>query len=189
LKAAVQSGRFREDLYYRLAVLEMLLPPLRERGRDIEILADCFLKRYASELNKTLTGFAPEASLVLRFYRWPGNVRELENVVARAVVFAQGSLVQPGDIHLPCRQSQPEPRKCSFKASKTDAIQIFEMNYLTQILQEYKGNISHAAKAAGKDRRAFWQLLRKHGIPPSPARTIVLGPLPQSGTVRPAAQQ
>ncbi len=161
LQTALLGGRFRKDLYYRLSAVELLLPPLRERGRDIELLARHCLQRYSAEMNKLIVGLTTPAVLKLMSYDWPGNVRELENVIARAVLFACHELIRPEDLSLP----QPETSQgASFKALKAHAIRTFEANYLTAMMQAHDGNLLKAAHAAGLHRSAFWRLLRKQGV-------------------------
>jgi DNA-binding NtrC family response regulator len=161
LQAAIRAGRFRRDLYYRLSAVELLLPPLRERGRDIELLARHCLQRYSAEMSKSIAGLTKPAVLKLMSYDWPGNVRELENVIAHAVLFARHELIRPEDLTLP----QPEtPQGTSFKALKAHTIRTFEVNYLTAMMQAHDGNLSNAAHAAGMHRSAFWRLLRKQDV-------------------------
>jgi len=162
LEAAVAEGKLRQDLYYRLNVLPITLPALRNRQEDIPFLAGHFLNKYGAEFDKHLTGFAPEAMQNLVLYDWPGNVRELEHVVERAVLFAESTIIQEPDIILP----QPKPLACStsFKEAKAITVNQFEKNYLKSTLLAYKGNITKSAAAAQKNRRAFWQLIRKHQI-------------------------
>jgi DNA-binding NtrC family response regulator len=120
LQGAVRAGRFRSDLYYRLSVVEMILPPLRERGRDVELLAIHFLKLYSTELKRTTFGFTTAAKLKLAAYNWPGNVRELENAVARAVLFSSRDLIHPEDIALP--HTRPESEDLTFKVRKAQSV-------------------------------------------------------------------
>ena len=162
LQEVVRTGNFREDLYYRLGVVELTLPPLRQRAEDVGLLAQHFLQKFAGQYGKAIGAFTPEATRMLSAYDWPGNVRELENVVARSVVLCQRSIIQAEDIVLP--KSKRLVNGCTFKALKAEAIRTFEKNYLTQLLREHHGNISRAARAAGQDRSTFCQLLRKHGL-------------------------
>jgi DNA-binding NtrC family response regulator len=162
VETSIRSGRFREDLYYRLCVLELRLPPLRQRGRDVELLAEHFLKQYSLKLNKTIVGITAAAKAKLLSHDWPGNARELENVIARASLFATGGLLNPKDIVLP---HHPHDFGAStFRSLKAKAIKAFEVSYLSMMLRAHDGNISRAAEASGKHRRAFWQLMNKHGL-------------------------
>jgi DNA-binding NtrC family response regulator len=161
-EAAVRAGRLRPDLYYRLNVVTLTLPPLRDRRDDIPQLAGHFLARYAGEMQKRLKGFSANAMARLVRYSWPGNVRELEHVVERAVIFAKGPAVEMDDVVLP--EAPATDQLESFRALKARAIEQFERDYIMGLLASSQGNISSAARAAKKNRRAFFQLMRKHGI-------------------------
>lgn len=166
LESSVRQGRMRQDLYYRLNVVPFHLPPLRERREDIPRLAHHFLARFTTGRLSAPQGFSPQALQVLLDYEWPGNVRELEHVIERAVVLSQDSdHIRGTAIHLP---HTPRPAAStvpeSFQKAKARAVALFEAAYIRDLLLAYKGNISRAAKAADKDRRAFWELIRKHGI-------------------------
>jgi two-component system, NtrC family, response regulator GlrR len=162
LADAVTRGRLRQDLFYRLNIIPVLLPPLRERRDDIPLLARHFLDKYASAFNKGVTDFSSEAMQTLLLGEWPGNVRELENVVERAVVFCEESIVQNCDVVL--TGSNAGIADESFQTLKARVILQFEKTYIHSLLLAHKGNISRAAKAAQKNRRSFWQLIRKHRI-------------------------
>ena len=162
LEEAVREGKLRKDLYYRLNIIPLMLPSLRERREDIPLLARHFLERYATEFNKQVTGFASDVFQILMLYDWPGNVRELEHVIERAVLFSEQTFIRGTDIILP-RQKATE-RKESFKEAKANVINQFERTYIQGLLLAYQGNITKAAQAAQKNRRAFWQLIRKHQI-------------------------
>ena len=125
LKAAVEEGKLRHDLYYRLNVIPITLPALRDRREDIPLIARHFLNKYATEFDKQITGFASEALQILMLYEWPGNVRELEHVVERAVLFSEQTVIRETDIILP-HQKEPATCKCSFKDAKADVINRFE---------------------------------------------------------------
>jgi len=155
----------RADLYYRLNILSLKLPPLRERREDIPLLARHFAMKYAGESGlpaKELSGPALEKLLV---YRWPGNVRELENIMVRALVLSEAAQITGDDVCLPGEAVPAE--EISFKALKSQAIKEFESAYIRRLLVLHDGNISRAARAAKKNRRAFWQLMRKHAIRPA----------------------
>ncbi|MGD8447391.1 MAG: sigma-54 dependent transcriptional regulator [Desulfobacterales bacterium] len=162
LEAAVEKGRLRQDLYYRLNVIPLKLPPLRDRQEDIPLIARHFLKKYAIEFDKQLTGFTPEALKTLMFYDWPGNVRELEHVVERAVLFCDQKVIRENDISLPDNKSMK--CKVSFKQAKAEVVSRFEKDYISKLLHTHQGNITKAAQSAQKNRRAFWELIRKHQI-------------------------
>jgi two-component system response regulator GlrR len=168
-KEILESGRLRKDLYYRLNVLSMQLPPLREREGDIVLLARHFLAQYASKFKVAARDFSTAALQKLIYYHWPGNVRELENIVQRAVVLADHKTIGPDDIPIGDRESKLEEQ--SFQQLKARAIDQFEQSYVRKLLVIHEGNITKAAHAAGKDRRAFWELMRKHNITARPAAT------------------
>jgi two-component system response regulator GlrR len=161
----VSKGKFREDLYYRLHVLPIFLPPLRERPADITPLAEHFLQRFAHDLNKDVKGFTPEALQRLMLYEWPGNVRELANVIERATVLSTTTLLTP-DMLLLGKTELQSPSQTELSTLR-EAREKFERKYLIQVLTTMKGNVSRAAELAGKDRAEFYRLLRKHALLPS----------------------
>jgi len=163
LLEAVQQGRFRQDLFFRLNVIVMTLPPLRERKEDIPVLARHFVAKCVSALGTPTPELTATALDKLKLYDWPGNIRELENVIERSVVLCPRSVLEPEDIQLPLRV---EEGGC-FQTAKAKVISEFERAYLQSFLPEHDGNITAAAMAAGKDRRAFWHLMRKHHISPN----------------------
>lgn len=159
LEEAVKQGGFREDLFYRIHVIPIPLPTLRERKEDIPPLVEHFLKKYNQQMKKEIEGLTPAAMQRLMLHDWPGNVRELENTIEYAVAMAQQNWIKE-DLILQTRTLQaPEPLK-PLKESK-DA---FEKTYLTNLLQISEGNVSRAAKLAGKYRADFYDLLKKHGL-------------------------
>jgi two-component system, NtrC family, response regulator GlrR len=166
LEGAVEAGRLRQDLYYRLSVIPLHLPALRERREDIPLLARHFLAKYAREMGQPARGLSPGALQTLLDHPWPGNVRELEHVVQRAVVLSQDQgEVGAGHVVLPrSRRSAARPAAEGFQQAKARAVAEFEAAYIRDLLLLHQGNISRAAKSAEKNRRAFWELIRKHGI-------------------------
>ena len=164
LHRSVQLKLFREDLHYRLNVLSLMIPALRDRGTDVLALASHFLSKYAREHDRLTPRLSEEARRKLLNYSWPGNVRELEGVIQRAIVLQDSELLTPEDLELPSindgASSQPE----LFRLKKSLAIGQFERNFLAKLLATHSGNISQAAKAAGKDRRSFQRLLTKYGL-------------------------
>jgi DNA-binding NtrC family response regulator len=162
LEEAVREGKLRQDLYYRLNVIPLVLPPLRERQEDIPLLARHFLAKYATEFNKPTVDFSSEALQRLTFYIWPGNVRELEHVIQRAVLLSERRVIQSTDIALPGLEASLHEE--SFQEAKARIIEQFEKTYIQNLLFIHHGNITRAAKVAQKNRRAFWQLVRKHHI-------------------------
>ena len=161
-KDAVITGKLRRDLYYRLNVVALTLPPLRQRREDIIPLACHFLKKYAAEFRKPAERFSPNALLNLTSYDWPGNVRELEHVIEQAVVLSSHELLE--DHNIARLGSQKSTVQESFHQAKTRVINEFERDYIRTLLLAHNGNITRAANSAKKDRRAFVQLIRKHKI-------------------------
>lgn len=164
LSEMLSTHRFREDLFYRLNILPVHVPPLRERMVDIPLLANHFLSRYAAEYQRGEFRFSPAAMRKMLAYSWPGNVRELEAILHRAVVFSSSRMIDVLDIELPAAAAAQSPGHASWRGAKDEALLGFERDYLTRLLVEFRGNVSHAARAANSDRRTFQRLLRKHGI-------------------------
>jgi len=149
-------------IYYRLDIIPLLLPPLRDRRDDIPLLANHFLTRYAAKFNKRMRRFSPDAMQKLLLYEWPGNVREMENVIERSVALCEQDTVRSADILLSRQESATG--QDSFQKAKAKVVAQFERTYIQSLLLVYEGNVTRAAKAAQKDRRALWQLIRKHEI-------------------------
>jgi two-component system response regulator AtoC len=170
LKAEVQAGRFREDLYYRLAVFPVVMPPLRDRREDLPLLAAHFLAKHARVLGRPLTGFEPEALEALSAWGWPGNVRELENAVERAVALSQGSVIERRDLPAeltgaPGRAAPAEPlAKLSYREAVDLARDRTTRDYLVALLRELDGNVTRAAERAGMARESLHRLLKRHGV-------------------------
>lgn len=162
LEAAVAGGQLRADFYYRLSTVQLVLPPLRERRDDIPLFTHALLSKYAAQYDKKIDSVSPEAVRALLLHHWPGNVRELEHVIERAVVMSESSIIKQTDISL-TRSEDPERRE-GFKEAKEKIVEQFEKSYIQAMLVAFQGNITKAARAANKNRRAFWQLIRKHGI-------------------------
>src|SRR5262245_38073542 len=139
-------------------MIPLVLPPLRERREDIPLLAANFLAQFAHRYHRHINGFSPDALLKLCLYDWPGNVRELESVIGRAVTFAERPVIHSLDISLP----NPVPK--SFQEMKDEMVKQFERTYIQSLLIAFDGNITKAAEAAQKNRRAFFELIRKLGI-------------------------
>lgn len=161
LQQQMRAGNFREDLYYRLNVVPLRLPPLRERQEDIILLARHFVAKYAVRFNCPACDFSKEAQQCLLMHQWPGNIRELENGIEAAVALCDGPLIQPRDFPFAAEETRAP---LSFREAKAYCISQFERDYLVRLLSACSGNISEAARAAGKNRRAFWELIRKHKI-------------------------
>ncbi|HLC42198.1 MAG TPA: sigma-54 dependent transcriptional regulator [Methylomirabilota bacterium] len=173
LKESVTAGRFREDLYYRVNVISIALPPLRERSGDVVLLAHHFFKKYVQSREGALTGFSEEALQLLERYPWPGNVRELQNVVERACALAEGPQIEARDLPEPVRGSGaakpvavPESpgKNLPLKDAKTEWLEVFEREYLTDLLRRHGGNVSQAAKVAQIDRKTIHRLINKYKL-------------------------
>ncbi len=175
LTRLVKAGKFREDLFYRLNVINIPLPPLRERIDDVPLLAHHFLRRYAERLAKKVRTIAPEAIELLCGYRWPGNVRELENAIERAVVLCRTDAVTAADLppavtgrtaplvrEAPASAEESTWLTQSYAAAKEQALRRFEKGYVEALMKACDNNISAAARKAGMDRSNFKRVLRKY---------------------------
>lgn len=169
LQAKLQMGAFREDLFYRLKIVTLRLPRLRDRREDILPLANHFLKLSSQEYNQPMKEFSAGAIQKLRAHTWSGNVRELENVVQQAVVMVSGTIIRARDLQLTSEfpESSEIPTGESFKVAKARVIEEFERTYLEETLVSCEGNISKAARRARKDRRSFFALLKKYDLTPN----------------------
>jgi DNA-binding NtrC family response regulator len=158
----VRSGKFREDLFYRLNVLALKLPALRERSGDILLLAYDFLEKQAATTETPPKNLSLAALSRLLSHSWPGNVRELQNVLLRAIVLSDRDSIEASDLDLPEEGYPAEDQ--SFRAMKSRVVWRFEHDFLATVLRAHEGNITRAAFAVKKNRRAFWELLRKHNL-------------------------
>ena len=158
LEDEVRSGKFREDLFYRIYVIPICLPPLRERKEDIPLLADHFIKKISTKVKKEIKGISTPALQKLLSYSWPGNVRELENTIEYAMAMTTQDVIGD-DLILQTRNIQ-ESKVKSLKEAKNE----FELNYISNLLSLTRGNVSKAAKLAGKYRSDFYDLLKKHDL-------------------------
>jgi DNA-binding NtrC family response regulator len=167
LEPLVKSGKFREDLFDRLNVLTLLMPPLRERKEDIPLLANHFLQKFTDENHKNISHISPEALEMLIGYPWPGNVRELENTIERAVIFSIHPIILPED--LPPKFLEPGPRKEGetpegkppLYPEKLLPLKTIERSYVLRVLEETKGNKKKAAEILGIDRTTLYRILEK----------------------------
>ncbi len=165
LAAEVRAGRFREDLLYRLNVVHVALPPLRQRREDIPALATHFLRRYAEESGKTITGIAPETMRLLEAYAWPGNVRELENVVERAVAMSGHSVLLPHD--LPSHIAPESPASSAEDTASLPSLDELTRRHLVRVLAATGGNKKRTAEILGVDRRTLYRMLERYAMPPA----------------------
>lgn len=184
LDEAMKTGAFREDLFYRLNVINIQLPPLRDRPEDIPLLASTFLRRSSKRFGREVESISADCLNALMHHRWVGNVRELENVIERSVVLAKEKTLQIEDLppnvaeaagmtvhsgsHPVASASNDEPAFLSmtFREAKDAAVGSFERRYVEHILTQNNGNVSGAARAAGLDRSNFRRILQKHSITP-----------------------
>lgn len=164
LNDGVQRKLFREDLHYRLNVLSLSIPALRDRGSDVLHLASHFLTAYSKEYERSTPQLSEGALEKLMSYSWPGNVRELESVIQRAIVLQQANVLTSDDLELPRANERKPGEPELFRLEKSLAIEQFERDFVARLLAEQNGNISQAAKAAGKDRRSFQRLVNKYGF-------------------------
>jgi DNA-binding NtrC family response regulator len=166
LDQLVASGNFRQDLYYRINVFPMHLPPLRDRPEDIAILVHHFLLKYRARLGKPIDTIAPEALAKFSSYDYPGNVRELENKVHQAMVVASGPTVEASDVAIRVTRAATARIDIErpFRELKQEVIDSFERSYLTELLRVHQGNLAAAARAAGMDRKNLWALVERHGL-------------------------
>ncbi len=170
LKADINDKHFREDLYYRLNVIHIDLPSLKERKQDIPLLAHHFLKKYAETNGKEVRKLSPEATQALLSREYPGNVRELENIIERGVIFCTSGTLQVKDLHLDTEGELPYPElkediaRLSFKDAKDKMISLFHNQYIVSLLRESGGNISKAADMAGIQRQYLHRLMKEAGI-------------------------
>jgi len=164
LKKSIADGSFREDLYYRLAVVVIAVPPLRDRGEDSLLLARFFLERMSKEMGRKPRRFGQAAEEAIRSYAWPGNVRELENKVKRAIIMARGRVITPVDLDL------PSPSKGSPVTSLREARDEVERRTIITALQRNRGNISRAASEIGVSRPTLHALLGKYNLQPTEFR-------------------
>lgn len=166
LQEEVDAGRFRQDLFYRLGVIHIELPPLRNRGDDVLKLADTFLLQLQSD-SRRITGFADEVIECFLRYEWPGNIRELRNVIERAVALSRTETVVLSDLPKAIRASTPAtPRLVSAlsEISREEALDHADHNYLSALLKKHEGNISQAAREAGLSRQGMHKLMSRHGL-------------------------
>ncbi len=160
LQEMVAQGLFREDLYYRLNIFLITLPPLRERMEDLPALIQHFITKFNAELSKEIQGISSEALQKMVVYSWPGNIRELENKIKQGMIMARGVQLLPEDISIDPLSGSPGVKPMG------EAKREFEKNYLIGLLQKTDGNIARAARLAGKERKDFYEALKRHKIQP-----------------------
>lgn len=159
LELSIKKGEFREDLYYKLNVFSVSIPPLRERRPDIPLFCTYFLKKLASSMNKPITGFSAEAMGRLISYDWPGNIRELRNAVERAIVVAKGSGITADDLPIP-----PTPRT----VAEDQSLEAIERTHIEHVLEQTKWNATRSAKILGIHRATLYHKIKKYGLRKKP---------------------
>ena len=165
LKQHVADRRFREDLYYRLNILSLSIPPLRDRVDDLPALVAHFVRQHGDQARRGPMTISPDALHKLQLYGWPGNVRELEGIIQRAVILSASRVLEPDHLDLPSAPgTHGTNAPASLREAKAAAVQEFERRFLTKLLAACMGNVTRAARRAGKERRAFQRLLDKHGL-------------------------
>lgn len=160
LKTAIHKNLFREDLYYRLGVMHIHLPPLRERGEDASLMAMIFLKRAADFYQKPIRNYTPEAIKAIHSYSWPGNVRELSNKIRRAVVMAEGEEITPRDLDLTCEILQPTDSLASLRA----AHRRIEVELIVKAISMNRGNLTRVARDLEVSRTTLYRKLRAYNL-------------------------
>ncbi|MFA5515336.1 MAG: PEP-CTERM-box response regulator transcription factor [Desulfuromonadales bacterium] len=163
IRKAIAQGGFRDDLYYRISVVTLNMPPLRKRGDDMRLLAHIFLQRFAREMGKKVRGFSPDCLRTMEEHPWPGNVRELENKVKRGVIMCEQPVIEDYDLGF---AGKPEPRSEGRMEALTlrEAKRRLESEMVIAAIQKYTGNIARAAEALGISRPTIYDLMKKHGF-------------------------
>jgi two-component system response regulator HydG len=164
LSKEIQEGRFREDLYYRLDVVNIDVPPLRERGDDILLLTDFFLKKYTEKNRIFIKGFNPQAMDLLLRYDWPGNVRELENVVERSVIMVRSDMISPDELPDSLKKHEDPSQEKGVDMAPGRSLKEVEKEMIIRTLESTSGNRTHAAKILGISRRTLQLKLKEYGI-------------------------
>jgi transcriptional regulator with PAS, ATPase and Fis domain len=164
LAARIREGAFREDLFYRLNVVAITIPPLRERKEDISPLMDHFLRRYSTQNGKAIEGFLPEARDLLLKYDYPGNVRELENIIERAVVIARGTLLSTKDLPFPAGDLYPGQDQKKRQTSLKDSVEDLECDMIREAMDKTGNHQTQAAEILGISERTLRYKLKKYGL-------------------------
>jgi DNA-binding NtrC family response regulator len=167
LNKAIEEGTFIEDLFWRLNVITIEMPPLRKRMEDIDLLAIHFMREFAERNNKDIKSISKDASDILKRYHWPGNIRELQNVIERASSLTDSNCITPIDLqeHLSAGpDSDYYDKDLPFKSAKSKWLELFEKKYFSDLLKDSRGNISRAAQKAGIDRKTIYRIMKRHGL-------------------------
>lgn len=168
----VEEGEFRNDLFYRLSVINIFIPPLRDRKEDVSLLAKHFVERFAKLFSKEIEYIKPEALMYLTYFSWPGNIRQLENLLQEAVVLSSSNCIEMEHLNFRKYNKNINYTLHSFEKTKKEINDNFEIKYLESVLKLFNGNVSKASHFAKKDRRDFYRLIKKHKIEPNIYRLI-----------------
>ena len=168
----VEKGEFREDLFYRLLVVNIFIPPLRDRKEDIPILARHFVERFTKLFSKKIECIKPEALMYLTYFSWPGNTRQLENLLQEAVILSECDFIEKEHLNFRKYNKNINYTVHSFEKTKKEISDEFEKKYLERVLDLFNGNVSKASQFAKKDRRDFYRLIKKHKIEPDIFRLV-----------------
>jgi two-component system nitrogen regulation response regulator NtrX len=169
LQGAIRLGTFREDLYFRLNVIPIFVPPLRDRQEDIPLLADHFMAEFAREYGRRIKSVAPGATVALQRYSWPGNVRELRNVLERLMIMVPGESISAADVGFlaPDATARPEPATPAERLTLHEARERFERDLILRTLAAQQGNMSRTAEVLGVERSNLYRKMRAFGIAPA----------------------
>ena len=173
LDRMVQEKQFREDLFYRINVVRIDLPPLRERGDDLGLLAEWTAEKISRENNRRVPAISTAAWSILSRYNWPGNVRELQNVIRRAIALSENDIIEPEDLPIPlvaAANAAQGTRARSFFELRSEHLSRFEREYFESLLDRHSGNVKNATQEAGLPRGTLYRLLNNHGIEPADFR-------------------
>ena len=172
----IKAGEFREDFFYRLNVLPIHLPPLRERVEDIPLIANHLLEKHCAKLNKPLKRFSTALMDAFVSRRWEGNVREMENMIMQGILFSGSDEITPKDVRIPKKPTSGALGKMAplfdlpYKQAKESNLKMFNAAYIGHVLTLNKGNVTRAAKACGLERQALQQIMRRYEISAEPYR-------------------
>lgn len=161
LKPLVDAGTFREDLYYRLNVVTITIPPLRERPEDIPVLAQYFVQKYGSDKQKPVTGISPDAMALLAKYHWPGNVRELQHVIERAIVLTPHQAILPHDLPESIRSAASQ---AGAQVAGWMTLDSLERDYIVRVLDAHQRDVGRASEILGIHRKTLLRKLRRYGM-------------------------
>lgn len=176
LISLIKEGTFREDLFYRLNIVLLHIPPLRERRKDIPVLIDHFIDKYCKEYGRQPKTFSKALEAFLLTHDWPGNVRELENKIQQLIVMGTTDIIKSDNLQSLSPLQPAYKTTASLKTAKIEAMNEFEKSYLVELLSEHRGNVVAAARSSGKSRTALWNLLKKHDLSPKEFRPDIIKP-------------